>query len=102
MDILRQRWENLQNCGQLNDFLLLTIKEAIDEHLFGPIPPRLEVRPRLGDFVAIATGARCLVTGKEAQKFRFSSCPCRQGAHGSLLPEEMSIPLIIVTPESEQ
>jgi len=76
----------------LNDsFLLLTIEEASDNGLFGPTPPTLKVRPRLGDFVAISVTQKTLVTPKEWNEHK-NHC---QGAHGSLLEAEMKIPFIL-------
>ena len=66
--------------------------------LFGPGRMRLEVRPRLGDFVAVSIGRKTLVSPPEVGMFK-KSCHC-QGAHGSLLPEEMSIPFILSLPDS--
>ena len=60
---------------------------------------RIEVRPRLGDFIAISLGNQTLVTPSEADRYQ-PICQC-QGAHGSLLPEEMSIPFILLSPESK-
>ena len=56
----------------------------------------LQVRPRLGDFIAVSLGAETLVTPRELVKYREH----RVGAHGSLLPEEMRIPFVCLTPES--
>lgn len=93
--LLRKRW---RATSELSDnFLLLSIEEAIQNGLFGPRCMRLEVRPRLGDFVAISIGRKTLVTPSEADTFK-KECQC-QGAHGSLLPEEMSIPFILLVPD---
>jgi len=82
-----------------DNFLLLTVEAAASEGLFGPQAPLPEVRPRLGDFVAISLGAETLITPEEAANFR-DGCSARcQGAHGSLLPEELRIPFILCTPE---
>ena len=77
-------------------FLLLTIDEAIENGLFGPKSMRMKVRPRLGDFVAISIDRKTLVTPSEEEQF-CKGCKC-QGAHGSLLPEEMLIPFILLDP----
>jgi hypothetical protein len=90
--ILRERWRS--NPPLNNSFLLLTIEEAAAHSLFGPEAPLLKVRPRLGDFVAIATRHATLVSPKESAAH---SHHC-QGAHGSLLPEEMEIPFVLCTP----
>jgi hypothetical protein len=93
---LRQRWRASR---ELQDsFVLLSIEEAIDNNLFGPVPPSLKVRPRLGDFVAISVSQRTLVSPKEYRKHK-NHC---QGAHGSLLGEEMRIPFILCSLSQEQ
>jgi len=94
---LQQRWQ--ANSELSENFLLLTIEETIEHGLFGPGCMRLKVRPRLGDFVAVSLGRKTLVSPSEVERFKESSCQC-QGAHGSLLPEEMSIPLILLLPDS--
>mmetsp|Transcript_33097 Transcript_33097/g.54659 ORF Transcript_33097/g.54659 Transcript_33097/m.54659 type:complete len:576 (+) Transcript_33097:96-1823(+) len=92
---LRERWRSHK---ELSDaFLLLTIEEAAEHGLFGPHQsPLLQVRPRLGDYVAIATTGATLVSPKEHEAHTHHC----QGAHGSLLPEEMKIPFILFTPAS--
>ncbi|KAL7530103.1 hypothetical protein ACHAXR_004983 [Thalassiosira sp. AJA248-18] len=96
--------KHLLQCWQANaelseNFLLLTVEEAIENGLFGPNCMRLEVRPRLGDFIAISLGRKTLVTPSELEKYQ-KCCQC-QGAHGSLLPEEMSIPFILLCPNNK-
>eukprot|EP00563_Minutocellus_polymorphus_P014291 CAMPEP_0181057894 /NCGR_PEP_ID=MMETSP1070-20121207/20505_1 /TAXON_ID=265543 /ORGANISM="Minutocellus polymorphus, Strain NH13" /LENGTH=543 /DNA_ID=CAMNT_0023137361 /DNA_START=5 /DNA_END=1636 /DNA_ORIENTATION=+ len=91
---LRQRWRDAPN-GLADTFILLTIEEAADLRLFGPNAVKMEVRPRMGDFVAIAVGRHTLVSPKEASQHKAA-----QGAHGSLLPEEMHIPFVLCKPES--
>lgn len=92
--MFRQRWQT--HPVLLEHFILLTVEEAIENGLFGPSCMRCQVRPRLGDFIAISTGMKTLVKPSEADKFK-SSCRC-QGAHGSLLPDEMSIPFVLLVP----
>ena len=92
--LLRWRWRD--NPELYNNFLLLTAEEAIEHGLFGPECVRLEVRPRLGDFVSISLNSKTLVTALDVEKFQ-QTCQC-QGAHGSLLPEEMSIPFVLLRP----
>ena len=87
---LKSRWHS--NTVLSEHFLLLTVEEAIECRLFGPECMRLEVRPRLGDFVSISVGRKTLVTPMESDKYN-EQC---QGAHGSLLPEEMNIPFILL------
>eukprot|EP00928_Gymnodinium_smaydae_P029306 TRINITY_DN22102_c0_g1_i1.p1 TRINITY_DN22102_c0_g1~~TRINITY_DN22102_c0_g1_i1.p1 ORF type:complete len:475 (-),score=38.88 TRINITY_DN22102_c0_g1_i1:235-1659(-) len=81
-----------------DNFLLLSIDDAAEEGLFGPDPPVPQVRPRLGDFVSVSLGAQTLVTPKEAKSIRDCSNPTCRGAHGSLSPEEMRIPFVLLTP----
>lgn len=92
---LQRRWHANLELNQ--HFLLLTVEDAIENGLFGPGTMRVKVRPRLGDFIAISCGKKTLVTTSEANTFR-KTCQC-QGSHGSLLPEEMSIPLILLLPD---
>lgn len=88
--VLRDRWRSNQKLN--HEFLLLTIEEASAHGLFGPEAPLLRTRPRLGDFVAIATTHATLVSPNEFE----SHADCCCGAHGSLLPEEMRIPFIFM------
>lgn len=67
----------------------------MENKLFGPHSIRQEVRPRLGDFVVLSKGRHTLVTPDEAEMYQIS-CQC-QGAHGSLLPEEMEIPFVLLS-----
>lgn len=83
----------------MHSFLILTVEESIESGLFGPQCMRQEVRPRLGDFIVISKGKQTLVTPKEAETFD-NSCKC-QGAHGSLCPEEMEIPFILLTSSAD-
>jgi hypothetical protein len=93
--VLRERWRASKSLAK--DFLLLTIEEAAEHGLFGPHKaPLFQVRPRLGDYVAIATSRSTLVTAKE-DNYHCVHC---QGAHGSLLPEEMKIPFVVVNTSS--
>ena len=90
--ILLRRWNSHNTL--LEHFIILTVDEAISNGLFGPQSMRQEVRPRLGDFVVISKGKHTLVTPNEAETYQ-NTCRC-QGAHGSLLPEEMMIPFILL------
>eukprot|EP01062_Namystynia_karyoxenos_P005263 TRINITY_DN11865_c0_g2_i1.p1 TRINITY_DN11865_c0_g2~~TRINITY_DN11865_c0_g2_i1.p1 ORF type:complete len:536 (+),score=169.60 TRINITY_DN11865_c0_g2_i1:79-1608(+) len=94
----------LQTQALRDHFILLPVDEAAQEGLFGPpaapgdgwkqhLHPR--TRERLGDFIAIATSLKTLVKDEEAEAFAERT----QGAHGSLLPEEMRIPFVLLTPE---
>jgi len=93
--LFRERWKALDPASPLlNNFILLSSEEAISEGLYGPNLPLWKARPRMGDFVAIATGKHTIGTKKEMSTFANKSV----GAHGSLLPEEMSVPYIILSP----
>mmetsp|Transcript_25519 Transcript_25519/g.53570 ORF Transcript_25519/g.53570 Transcript_25519/m.53570 type:complete len:620 (+) Transcript_25519:87-1946(+) len=92
--MLQRRWQT--NSELREHFLLLTVNEAIECGLFGPDCMRWQVRPRLGDFIAISTGRKTLAKPFEVDRCQHY-CKC-QGAHGSLLPEEMSIPFILLAP----
>jgi len=97
------RRQALENCWsrypRLRDsFLLLTIEEAAAEGLFGPEPPRPDVRPRMGDYVAISLGADTIVSPSEAEKWREGPEARCQGAHGALTKEELKIPFVLCTP----
>jgi len=95
---LEARWAR---CSRLREgFLLLTLEDAIDECLFGPDAVLSQVRPRLGDYIAISIGADTLVTPDEATKWRDCERPCCQGAHGSLNHHDMRIPFVLCTPQT--
>ena len=72
---------------------------SIDNGLFGPDLMRWQVRPRLGDFISISIGRKTLVTPTQVEQYK-KQCIC-QGAHGSLLPEEMSIPFVLLKPDEK-
>ncbi|CAJ1457359.1 unnamed protein product [Effrenium voratum] len=80
-------------------FILLPVDVAVQEGLFGPDAPVPAARPRLGDFLSISLGAHTLVSPNELTYK--TECKC-QGAHGSLTPTEMNIPLLIFKGESAQ
>lgn len=88
---LEERWA--RHAVLRDAFLLLDVDDAVSEGLFGPEPMKLEVRPRLGDFVAMSVNPKTLVTAGEAAAHHDKP----QGAHGSLLPDEMRIPFILCT-----
>jgi len=77
-------------------FVLLSVEDAVAERLFGPTPPLPEVRPRLGDYIALAISLDTLVTPSELRKHKHRA----QGSHGSLLPAEMEVPYVCLTPFS--
>jgi len=94
---LRRYWQ--ANPELSENFLLLTVEEAIDNGLFGPDLMRWQVRPRLGDFISISIGRKTLVTPTQVEQYK-KQCIC-QGAHGSLLAEEMSIPFVLLKPDEK-
>jgi len=81
----------------VENFLLFPTDVAAGElGLFGPerfIDRR--VRPRLGDFVAVALNARTLVFPAERAQYEREGV-ARVGAHGSLTPEEVRIPFVFL------
>lgn len=93
-----ERWARHSRLTE--NFLLLAVEDAAAEGLFGPDVPVPEVRPRLGDLMAISLNASTLITPDEAKKYRDCPEPRCQGAHGSLLREELSIPFVLCTPET--
>lgn len=86
---LYNRWNHHDS---LKYFLLLSIQEACEEGLFGHrrCILNIQILKRLGDYVAISTGHYTLVTPEQKSIHKSA-----QGAHGSLLPEEMKIPFIL-------
>eukprot|EP00929_Paragymnodinium_shiwhaense_P050914 TRINITY_DN25632_c0_g1_i1.p1 TRINITY_DN25632_c0_g1~~TRINITY_DN25632_c0_g1_i1.p1 ORF type:complete len:501 (+),score=70.66 TRINITY_DN25632_c0_g1_i1:301-1803(+) len=79
-----------------DNFLLLAVDDAAAEGLFGPEEMLPEVRPRLGDYVAVPTGSHTIVSPDEAVKYRDAfNCKCR-GAHGAPTPAEMEIPFVLL------
>ena len=60
--------------------------------LFGPDGVDVRLKPRLGDYMAISLGRKSLATPEE---FAESLGGRIRGGHGSLLREEMEIPLVV-------
>jgi hypothetical protein len=69
-------------------FLLLPMEQALAAGLFGPEEPAPESRTRLGDLLLLARNDSRLIVEKEPVPFH--------GHHGSLTPEEMLVPLLMV------
>ncbi len=92
---LCRRWA--KHLSLTSHFVLIAIDDAASVGLFGP-ELLLLCRPRLGDFVAIATGAETLVTPRDALLYRDCPCPRVQGGHGSLTPDDMRIPFVLCVP----
>jgi hypothetical protein len=68
-------------------FLLLDMHRAVAAGLFGPAEIRPESRNRLGDLLLLACdGSRLIPVGENAE---------HRGEHGSLMPEEMLVPLLM-------
>jgi len=75
--------------GHLSDrFLLVEMEQALAAGLFGPEKPTPELRARLGDFLLLARNDSRLIVEEQKVPFR--------GHHGSLTPEEMLVPLLMV------
>lgn len=68
--------------------LVLTREEALERGWFGATTDA--VRPRLGDVVVAATGSTAVVS-----RSRFSYETGLIGLHGSLTPDEMTIPILV-------
>ncbi len=72
-------------------FLLLETERVLNAGLFGPLngtQPTPEIRARLGDALLLARDNSRLLVKKEPVPFH--------GHHGSLTPEEMLVPLLMV------
>ena len=69
-------------------FVLLETEQALAAGLFGPGEPSLEIRARLGDLLLLARNDSRLLVTEEPVEFH--------GHHGSLTPEEMLVPLLMV------
>lgn len=64
-------------------------QDAIDAGWFGPVAP--QVRDRIGDVLAVATGdVRLALPSRDA------GVSSLIGQHGSLTPEEMEVPLVVI------
>lgn len=68
---------------------LVTLEEAEDLALFGPVPLAPETRRRLGDFIGVALDRDVLFHQRSAPREQL------RGHHGGLTPDEMRIPLIL-------
>lgn len=74
-------------------FILVTIDEAVNLDLFGPVAPTDQTRERLGDLMAVSSGADVL----EYNAARGAGRMVQLNAHHSgLSPQEMLIPLVVV------
>lgn len=76
-----------------DDFILLSVNEAIKCKLFNPFGiMKSEVRERIGTFVGIAKSKRTFQLDERIAKNPQSA---KAGGHGSVLKEEMEIPFVI-------
>jgi len=69
-------------------FLLLEMEQALAAGLFGPEEATPDSRARLGDMLLLAQNDSRLIAEEEKVPFH--------GHHGSLTPEEMLVPLLMV------
>jgi len=69
-------------------FLLLEMERALAAGLFGPEEPTPESRARLGDFLLLARNDSRIIVEEHKVPMH--------GHHGSLTPEEMLVPLLLV------
>jgi len=69
-------------------FLLLEMEQVLAAGLFGSEKPTPELRARLGDFLLLARNDSRLIIEEKPVPFH--------GHHGSLTPEEMLVPLLMV------
>lgn len=76
----------------VDKFLLITMDEAEEIGLFGPGPYLPETRRRMGDLIAISTGADVI---EYRPRGRTGRVVHEAAQHSGLSPEEMTIPLII-------
>lgn len=84
-DAVAERWQDV--LGEYGVALTQADAEAVG--LFGPISDR--VRPRIGD-VVVAMAGRSTVVDSRTQSARSMALI---GVHGSLTPEELTIPLLV-------
>lgn len=68
---------------------VVTKEEALDEHWFGPTPPREGIERRIGDVLAVARGTSVLLRPEaEPDESRLV------GHHGAFTDEEQLVPLL--------
>ena len=81
--LFRERWGR--------DWALLSRAEAEALQLFGPGPLSELAAERIGDFIAISAGREVIVYGEPG-----NSLVSLNGFHAGMLPDEMSIPLLLI------
>ena len=81
--LFRERWGR--------DWALLSRAEAEALLLFGPGPLSELAAERIGDFIAISAGRDVIVYGEPG-----NSLVSLNGFHAGMLPDEMSIPLLLI------
>ncbi len=79
-------FEERFNAAFGEDFILLPTERALEMQLFGTGAEHREFRSMLGDYLAIAAGDLSIYFTNERWK----------AMHGSLTPDEMLIPLIVI------
>lgn len=84
---LEKEFETLFNQRLGQHFHLISVDDAEEMNLFGDTPMDPEMKWRVGSYVAISLDRSALLLQSSPQKYT--------GQHGSLLPEEMKIPLIV-------
>ena len=81
--LFRERWGR--------DWALVSRAEAEALRLFGPGPLSELAAERIGDFIAISAGRDVIVYGEPG-----NSLVSLNGFHAGMLPDEMSIPLLLI------
>lgn len=79
----RERWGR--------NWALLSRADAQEMALFGPEPLSELAAERIGDYIAISAGPEVMIYGEPG-----NSTASLRGFHAGLLPEEMSIPLLLL------
>ena len=82
-DAFRERWGR--------NWALLSRADAQEMALFGPEPLSELAAERIGDYIAISAGPEVMIYGEPG-----NSTASLRGFHAGLLPEEMSIPLLLL------
>jgi len=73
-------------------FYLISVDEAEDLELFGPGPLAPATKDRMGDLIAISSGAHMIEYNAARGSAR---SVLLNGHHSGLTPDEMKIPLVI-------